>query len=204
MGNTTITEENNLTTVTTFEGIKVILLEEKKDIFKYINPGLSLIYALGDSYNDLDMLMTCLFLGGRSSVINNEFYRTTENFNKILTNILGREEKILIDKLAYERYPNYPTLSPPKKSELKHKIAQEIITNDYISNQRIKIFNKALKGEIDLNREQAINYIHNMIVSNNDISNLFYSTNSAFPENKAYDIDVYPTFYDYYERVLKY
>ena len=115
MGNTTITEENNLTTVTTFEGIKVILLEEKKDIFKYINPGLSLIYALGDSYNDLDMLMTCLFLGGRSSVINNEFYRTTENFNKILTNILGREEKILIDKLAYERYPNYPTLSPPPK-----------------------------------------------------------------------------------------
>lgn len=187
----------------TIQGAAIKFLEEKRDVWDFLNPMLCQVYSIGDTWQDLEMMMKCVELGGRADFINYDFTHQEQGFEQILSSTLTREESLLTEKLALQRYQNFYQLPDDVKRRILKEISQEVLTNEHFYEERLNIYNKAFAGEIDINKLIRENYIHEIIKTNNQLAKLSFYNHSVITEYMCYKLGLYPTFTDYYTRVLK-
>ncbi len=97
----TIFEENN-SLVASNGNIKVHLIKSKEDVFQYLknNNYLSLyqLYAIGNDKKDLRMLLECMGLGGKSSLISHYLYQDsdTKTSHQVMCKAASSNNRFLI------------------------------------------------------------------------------------------------------------
>lgn len=186
------------------DGLEMLLLEEKSAVFEYIPLNGNSIYTIGDTYNDLGMLRMSLSLGGRADFINYNLYFNDEELKRTLSEVHYREEMILLEKIALERYPEFYQLDNNAKAKILEEIKTLIMPPGYdYRKDLLALYDKAFAGKVDINRERIINLVFEIIDIYNKISRLSSKNQKQVPLSTCYDIGMYPTFQDYYTRVLK-
>lgn len=200
----TISEHEGMITATTPDNIAMHFLATKKAVFKHISTMGSRLYAIGDTHNDLEMLTESLACGGRADFINYELYLGHDDFCDILTRTLNREDSLLVEQTALMRYPNFYELSIEARDQITAQIRNELLTNEYVYEQRIELYDQAFAGEINLNHLNSLNCVHKIITFHNMLADCHFLGKKNFvPESTCSSIGMYPTFQDYYTRVLK-
>ena len=150
------------------------------------------------------MLTESLSLGGQADFINYGLYLGHEDFLNFLTKTLTRENSLLVEKTALSRYPSFYELSRDKRDQITTELKKELLTNEYEYAHRTKLYTQASAGEVDINHLYRLNSVHEIITIHNDLAKYpFLGTRNLVPESTCYSIDIYPTFQDYYTRVLK-
>lgn len=198
-----ITEENNGVKLKTSDNFEVTFLSDKKEVFDYLKVLGPMLYTTGDSHSDLGMLTRSLSLGGHADFINYGLYKEAPSFEDILTSILSREDRILVERIALERYPNFFLLSKEERDSILFQIQSEVITNNHVYTQRLKLYDAAFAGQIDLNHENITNAVYHIIDLYNLINGRSFPKKDIIPSSICYHMGMYPTFADYYQRVLK-
>lgn len=178
-------------------GQKILFLNKKEEVFNHFQINGALLYAIGDTYKDLDMLLKAQSFGGKTDFINQNLSFFDLSLKEIITKILGKEERQIIIKILLERFPNFYQLDFKQQHELFCQIQKEVITPDFIYDRRISLYKNAFNGEIDMDRELKEICIYDIL----DLYSLLYKKNIS--ANLYSSFDIYPTFSSYYERVLK-
>ncbi len=195
-----------------FDGYKIGLLDQKKDIFKVIKEKFNLeeyeLYSVGNDYADIPMLVSCMELGGKSSLLNYNLY-----FNECLLKTtledeihdkIYKESLILGEKEILKHYPNFSQLDDDKIFEIKKKyiyLGKRRTTSEYdqwYKNTKEKLYQDVREGKLSLDDLIKENIMFDLcqIALNHNLQK------KTFIENNLDEIDMYSTFRDYYNKVL--
>lgn len=195
-----------------YNGHKIGLIERKIQIFdilkKYYNLENADIYAVGNSSSDVPMLVKCIEKGGKSSILHNVFYTnkilTTQNAHDIIVEYVSHEYQLLKETELLQTYPDYSNFDKATRRKIRSQF-NEFADDTAIQNRnewcskRISELHKFLRdGQIDIDYMQKQNLTFSMIV----IATHHYLEKKTMIENQWDKISLFPTFRDYYNRVL--
>lgn len=195
-----------------YKGHKIGLLERKIDIFNIKKNCYDLekldLFTVGNSSTDIPMLVKCLEVGGRSSLIHNVFYTnkilSDQSINDIIFEKVTNECKLLKESELLKIYPNYSSFDKATKRKIKQQFDEfaneDVIKkrNDYFSNRVAEIYRLLRAGEVDIDFMQKQNLVFAMV----EIATHHYLEKKTMVENQWDKILIYPTFRDYYNNLL--
>lgn len=186
-----------------FEGYKIGLLDKKEDIFKVVQSKFDLeeyeLYSIGNDYKDIPMLVRCIELGGKSSLLNYNLYSNELvlriTLDQAICYRLRRENYILLEKKLLKDHPNFSLLDRSKY------LMERMLTPEYnrwYEERKEELYEEVRKGNITLD----------LLIKENLIFGLCQTAinhclqKKTFIENNLDEIDMYSTFRDYYNKVL--
>lgn len=186
-----------------FEGYKIGLINRKEDIFKVVESKFNLqeceLYSIGNDYKDIPMLVRCIELGGKSSLLNYNLYsnellsRTT--LDKAICERIQRENHILLEKELLKDHPGFSLLDKYKYL-MERRLTSEY--NRWYEKRKEELYQEVRKGNITL--EQLIKEKLIFGLCQTAINHCLEK--KTFIENNLDKIDMYSTFRDYYNKVL--
>lgn len=195
-----------------YKGHKIGLIKRKIDIFDILKKHYNLegadIYAVGNSSNDVPMLVKSLEEGGKSSLLHNVFYTnkilTAQNAHDIIVEYVSHEYQLLKEVELLKLYPDFSNLDKPSRNKIKREFNEfaddaTIKRRNEWCSKRISELHKLLRaGEIDIDYMQKQNLAFSMI----RIATHHYLEKKTMIENQWDKISLFPTFRDYYNRLL--
>lgn len=195
-----------------FEGYKIGLIDRKEDIFKVIKGKFNLeeyeLYSIGNDDKDIPMLVKCIELGGKSSLLNYGLYsnellsRTT--LDEAIGDRISRESYILCEKKVLKNYPNFSQLNEDKIFEINNQyiyLGKRRFNPEYTrwyEKRKEELYQEVRKGNITLDQLIKEKLIFELCQS--AINHCLQK--KTFTENNLDRIDMYSTFRDYYNKVL--
>lgn len=178
----TIHEKNGIVYAECKNGISITILDDKVEVFEFIkkqhNLFLDRLFAIGDSEVDIPMLFKCIELGGKSSLISNQMYvgNTSENFDNILNQTVFRKMHL---------------------AEIEKEQKME-----FLLKEREKIYKLLSEGKIDLDNLIKEQEFYNLLESYNRMLWYRRSKHEKISMERMNELDMYPTFTDYCNKVL--
>ena len=186
--------------------IKFGVLNKKEDIFNIVldqyNLGNVQLYALGNDFKDIMMLIRCMELGGKSALIKQNLYTYQEYLNKSITHIIGDKAHtdylIMVENLALKKYPNFSTLNYLEKRNIIKTICNEVPYDKWVEERKETLYKLLLSQQLDINEifEEAIVY---EMLNYSYCDELRYR---LFSPNKYDKLRVYSTFRQFKTKVL--
>lgn len=206
---TDISEENGSIYVKSEDGIVVNFIDDKTKVFDFVKEKHDLtldeLFSIGDTKDDIPMLLKCIELGGKSSIIDNFMYRKEASYLKkyttdgIIQEAAWTNFEIMLEDIVKEQYPDiYGT---HEQFSLINKLKREKIA---LFKEEVKrLYMELLEEKLDLNElfEKAI------IMENIELYfspfDSHYRLTGIIPSRKIKDeFSIYPTIRDYSNKVL--
>lgn len=195
----------------TYKGQKIGLLQDKKiEVYNAIQNQFDLsntkLYAAGNNVNDVDMIIKCIQLGGRGSILNYELY-TNEFINKttleeaIQSRIL-REFHLIQERKILDNFPDISSLDYISMSNIEQLyLCDDSYFNDLKEFEKLRLpelYKEVRYGNITLDQLIKEDLIYNQV----DFARRHYLKKKTLTENRWDEIDMYSTFRDYFNKVL--
>lgn len=201
-----IYEKDGVMYATDSNGFTFSLIRLKEQVFDFLTISGDELYAIGDDFPDFSMLSKCMQLGGKSSIIN-EFMLRPLPIEEIIIESASRDKYLKREEFIFERYPEindthnyslviraflYDNVFDSFKNELRAYYWQK--REEYyqqLANCSFNIFDELRKNELNYKIR-----LYNSIVAKQqkDIR--------IKPEEWFEKVDMYPSFQNYYQRVL--
>lgn len=186
--------------------MKFGILDKKEDIFNILLNQYNLnnfeLYALGNDYKDIMMLIKCMELGGKVALIKHNLYISSEYLNRTINTIISDKAHmdylIMIENLAIKKYPNFSTLKYLEKRKIINTIYNEIPYESWVEERRAKLYKLLSNFELDIARTFEETLIYEM-VNFSYCDDLRYK---LFNENKINKLSLYPNFNSFKTKVL--
>lgn len=195
-----------------YKGYKFGLLDKKEDVFKGAQCEFNLdeyeLYSIGNDYKDIPMLVKCIELGGKSSLLEYELYSNKKfsetTLDEAINYRLSIERYIFLERKMLKQEPNYSQLDVYERLKIKMKYIHfegEISTSERIEwykKRKEELYQEVRKGNITL--EQLIKEKLIFDLCQTSINNCLEK--KTFAENNLDKIDMYSIFRDYCNKVL--
>lgn len=193
-----------------YDGYPIGIIPKKKDIFNIIlnkyNIEENELLSIGNSRNDIPMLIKCMELGGKSSLLHYLLYSENNiTLEKALSYKLDVEYYIKIEKEILDNFPNYSELNFNERKEIWNAYFYKGGFVNYVIQERRKYNNEMLQKlyeEINQGSLTQEFIIKQYLIFKIIVSGLETLEKKTLTENNWDQIDMYSTFRDYYNRVL--
>lgn len=198
-----------------YDGYPVGLLEKKEDVFKVIENRFDLndynLYSLGNTSEDVSMIIKCMELGGRGTLLNYVLYSNQNLSNITIDNAIAKrvshEQYLLKEQRMLENFPEFSQKDNKERRYLKDKFiyrwddeAFQEQESNLRKNRMLELYNELRNGNISLDQLIKEDLVFNIIKH----ASRHYLKNKTLTENNWDKIDMYSTFRNYYNRVLSY
>lgn len=196
-----------------YNGDTIGILNKKEEVFDVIKTKYNLedyeLFSIGNKDDDIPMLVKCIKLGGRGTLLNYELYIDEEINEKTLDDAISFKIKIeyelLTEQELLEENPNFSEMSSEEQAKLKKKYLYGGNLMNYL--KALREYKEKRLSEIysELN-QRKLNLEE--LIKKNLIFKTFYNgmiwdlENQTLTENNWDKIDMYSTFRDYYNKVL--
>ncbi len=194
-----------------YDGYPVGLIEKKEDVFKVIINRFDLkenkLYSLGNTSEDISMIVKCMELGGRGTLLNYVLY-SNEVLNKkkldeAIKTKIQMEYYLFTEKQMLEKFPDFSDMCSSERLNIKEKF---MYNNEYFGeaydnfwkDRIIELYDEIRKGNLTLDELIKEDLIYTTV----KIATHYYLEKKTLTENNWDEIDMYSTFRDYYNRVL--
>lgn len=193
-----------------YDGYTVGIIPKKEDIFNIISNKYNIeeneLLSIGNSKNDIPMLIKCMELGGKSSLLHYLLYSENNiTLEEALSCKLDVEYHIKIEKEILDNFPNYSELDFYERNEIWNSYFYKGDWFNYIIRERRKYNDEMLQKlyeEISQGNLTQDFIIKQYFIFKIILSSLETLEKKTLTENNWDKIDMYSTFRDYYNRVL--
>lgn len=193
-----------------YDGYSVGIIDEKKDVFNVILSKYNIeeneLLSIGNSGNDIPMLVKCMELGGKSSLLD---YLLYQHNNITLEEALDKYFRVLFhikkEKEILNNFPNYSELSNAERKKIEDAYYFNNNGFDFIK-EGINYKNEILPLLYEKMRQG--NLSKDFLIKQYLIFEIFKSfcyyklEKKTLIENNWDKIDMYSTFSDYYNKIL--
>lgn len=184
-------------------GASVKVIDRKSDVVDKIDFHSQDLYAVGDNYHDLEMMMRVYNQGGQIDLVDYNLFLKPISLKKLIAGMVAFLEALEAEKIASLIDPNFCKKNYSQRWQVIYGILRKRRMNGDMFLRRQDLIAKAYKGELNLKTVEERNLVYEAIEQYNYYSGFFgeYRGNISF--DMIDSIHAYPTFGDYYARVLK-
>lgn len=192
------------------EGFIINFINRKEDVYKFINQHHDLtknkLYSIGDSQNDILMLLNYIQLGGESSIIDNNMYNNdTSLSNEITTDLVIKKTakinfEIMIEDIIKELYPDFNNLSYTEQSTISRNLKKQ--NRIWLNEETERLYIELKEGNLDLNNLINKCHIATVLEMYNFNRNSIEEKTAKISLKTIDELTIYPTFRDYSNKVL--
>ena len=204
-----ISQADNCFYVQDKTGLSFYIINHKTDVFDFVTKEHDLktnqLFTIGDSRYDIPMLFKGIELGGKSSLINHYMYRIDGiDTESIVKSLVSLNRQIMLEDLVNIKYPDFKSYNESKQMDIMEELIKELCEsqqmNKWTYNEYHKIYEALKNGEYDLNDLLKKVMIFEVIRNYNFIVDKNYG---PIKSKRTEELSIYPTFNDYYTKVLK-